>query len=221
MARFWAVLIHVAKGLHWGNKMKTNALKQQILAATLPHVPFDGWTDAALHQGLKDAGLSPTDLLRAFPEGASDCMDFFMDELDREMHQAYSQLYTEPMKLGEKVEAAILLRLKATRPFREAYRKALAHLSLPFNAARGAKRLYGSVDAIWRMIGDHPTDFSFYTKRLSLAGIYSTTVLFWLDDESNDEAETKAFLKRRMGDLFQFHRLKKQCTEFFSKAKSA
>ena len=52
--------------------------------------------------------------------------------------------------------------------------------------------------------GDASTDFSFYTKRASLAGIDAAATLFWLDDRSPDFADTEAFIDRRLAEL---HRL--------------
>ena len=43
-----------------------------IVEAALLHIPFDGWSDAALKAGAVDAGLSPEDVVRLFPGGALD-----------------------------------------------------------------------------------------------------------------------------------------------------
>jgi ubiquinone biosynthesis protein COQ9 len=59
------------------------------------------------------------------------------------------------------------------------------------------------VDAIWRAAGDTATDWNFYTKRGLLAGVFSSTVLCWLDDTSEDHAETWAFLDRRIADVMR------------------
>ena len=45
--------------------------REKILAATLNHVPFDGWSLASLQRGAADAGLDDAAALRAFPRGAS------------------------------------------------------------------------------------------------------------------------------------------------------
>jgi ubiquinone biosynthesis protein COQ9 len=75
---------------------------------------------------------------------------------------------------------------------------------MPQNAALGLRLLYDTVDAIWRGVGDHATDFSFYTKRATLAGIYAAALLYWLDDRSPGFTDTQEFIERRLVDL---HRL--------------
>src|SRR3546814_10685041 len=71
-------------------------------------------------------------------------------------------------------------------------------LALPQNAATGLACLYRTVDAIWYAAGDRATDYNFYTKRALLAGVYSSTLLFWLNDKSENFAATWAFLDRRI-----------------------
>ena len=46
-----------------------------------------------------------------------------------------------------------------------------------------------------------PTDFSFYTKRGLLAGVYAATTLYWLDDRSPGGDATEAFLERRLAEV--------------------
>ena len=68
---------------------------------------------------------------------------------------------------------------------------------------------------MWRIAGDKSTDFSFYTRRISLATVYTSTLLFWLNDESNDNVETEFFLDRRLRDINKISSFKKP----FSKVK--
>ncbi|MGB1539463.1 MAG: COQ9 family protein [Rickettsiales bacterium] len=191
-------------------------LQQTLLAHTLPHVAFDGWSAAALEHGAASAGLRHVEIMRAFPNGADGCLEAFMQQLDAQMVTALSNAPLDTMKLPEKVATAIMARFEAAAPHREAVRKAVTHYAFPLHADQGMKRLYRTTDAIWRAIGDHPTDFSFYTKRLSLAMIYSSTLLFWLNDDSEGFAETRAFLQRRLGDLMRFHRFRQSITDRFT-----
>ncbi|KJS45673.1 MAG: hypothetical protein VR70_00360, partial [Rhodospirillaceae bacterium BRH_c57] len=45
------------------------------------------------------------------------------------------------------------------------------------------------------------TDLNWYTKRASLAAVYSATMLYWLDDQSEGSEATWDFLRRRMDDV--------------------
>jgi ubiquinone biosynthesis protein COQ9 len=186
-----------------------------LLKATLPHVPFDGWTSTALMAGARDAGIESALADNAFPGGMAELLEFYHRHADIEMVRA---LEARPdlatLKTREKVALAIRLRLEAEAGHREAIRQALSFLALPTNAPLGAKCLYRTVDAIWYAAGDKTTDFSFYTKRGLLAGVYSATVLYWLNDKSEGSAQTWTFLDRRIADVMKIYELRARFDRF-------
>ena len=195
--------------------MDRDAQREALLKATLPHVPFDGWTRTALQAGARDAGIDQALADNAFPGGMAELLDFYHRHADIEMVRA---LEARPdlatLKTRQKVALAIHLRLEAEAGHREAIRQALSFLALPANAPLGAKCLYRTVDAIWYAAGDKATDFSFYTKRGLLAGVYSATVLYWLNDKSEGFAETWAFLDRRIADVMKIYELRGRFDRF-------
>jgi ubiquinone biosynthesis protein COQ9 len=106
------------------------------------------------------------------------------------------------------VRALIALRLNQNEPWREAIRRALAIMSLPRNNAMAARTLARTVDAIWHAAGDRSADFSWYSKRALLAGVYGSTLLFWLRDRSLGSEDTLAFLDRRLDSVARMGRLR-------------
>ena len=100
-----------------------------------------------------------------------------------------------------RIRRALGLRFEIVAPWREAVRRALSVLAMPPHAALGLRLVYETVDGIWYAAGDTATDFSFYTKRATLAGVYGATLLYWLDDRSDGFADTQAFLDRRLADV--------------------
>ncbi len=195
--------------------MDRDAQRAALLKATLSHVPFDGWTRTAFLAGARDAGIEPALADNAFPGGMAELLEFYHRQADIEMVRA---LEAHPdlaaSKTREKVALAIRLRLEANASHREAIRQALSFLALPTNAPLGAKCLYRTVDAIWYAAGDKATDFSFYSKRGLLAGVYSATVLYWLNDKSDGFAETWTFLDRRIADVMKIYELRARLDRF-------
>lgn len=181
---------------------------EDILAKALPLVPFEGWNQLTLKKAAEQAGYKRTDAIRVFPGGAIEAIDFYMRLTDAQMAEAMARYHLDTMKIRERIATAVRLKLAAMEPHREAVRKALALQALPFNCAHALKNLYATVDNIWYAIGDTSTDFNFYTKRLSLAGVYSATLIFWLDDHSAGSELTHAFLDRRIEEVMQFEKLK-------------
>jgi ubiquinone biosynthesis protein COQ9 len=174
--------------------------RDAAIAATLSHVPFDGWTYRALRHGLAGIGASPEDAAQLFPRGAGDMIEAFGDWADRQMEQAAASL-DPALPLHRRVRSVIALRLEQNRPYKEAIRRALAQLALPGHARLAATMTSRSVDAIWHAAGDRSADFSWYTKRAILAAVWTSTLLYWLRDTSEDDAATLAFLDRRLAGV--------------------
>lgn len=178
-------------------------LREKILDATLKHVPFEGWTLNALQTGAEDAGLERTAAHQAFPGGVIDAIEFHSRQADARMLAALEAADLSHMKVREKVAFAIRTRLEQNAQNREAIRRALVILAVPVYAGVSLSSLYRTVDTIWHGIGDASVDFNFYTKRMLLAGVYSTTLLHWLEDSSEGFETTWRFLDRRIDDVMR------------------
>jgi ubiquinone biosynthesis protein COQ9 len=174
-----------------------------LLRAVLRHVPFDGWSPAALKAGAGDLGLDLPKALLQVPGGMSELAELFHEEADRQMLEALAQYDLGKLKIRERIALAVRLRLAPWNGEREAVRRLLGFLAQPQEAPRAARLLYRTVDAIWHGIGDRSTDYNFYTKRALLAGVISSTALYWLEDKSQGCADSWAFLDRRIADVMK------------------
>ena len=186
------------------------AERERLIAAILPDVPFDGWTTRALRHAAQRADIPATEALALFPRGAPDLIAAFSHWADQQMLERLGRTPVEPVGLSRRVALALRLRFEVLLPWREAVRRGLSVLAMPQNAPLGLRLLYDTVDAVWHAVGDHPTDFSFYTKRASLAGLYAAATLYWLDDRSPDFADTQAFIERRLADLYRLTGLRER-----------
>ena len=180
-----------------------------ILRASLLHVPFDGWGEAALMAGARDAGYDEGHVQTAFPRGTIDAIALHSWLADRDMVDAFNALPVPPEKIHLMIRSLVLLRLEIASPDKEAVRRALAVLAMPAHAKLSAKLLFNTVDAMWRATGQQDTDFNFYTKRGTLAAVYSATMLAWLADNSGNLDASVTFLDRRLGDLARIPKITK------------
>ncbi|MFM2129591.1 MAG: hypothetical protein RL477_1137 [Pseudomonadota bacterium] len=175
-----------------------------VVEEALPQVAEHGWTEAVLDGAIARAGIDAPLAVRAFPDGARSLVEAFHEHCDRRMVEALTAQNLEALRTGQRIFAAVRARIEAMQPLRAQLRRALAFQSMPQNAASGARSLGRTVDLIWRETGDRSHDFSFYTKRATLAAVYSATVLYWLQDTSEGCAETWEFLRRRLQNVVQF-----------------
>jgi ubiquinone biosynthesis protein COQ9 len=178
--------------------------RDRLIEAILPDVAFDGWSRRAIRVAAQRAGIPVGEAEALFPRGAPDMIAAVSRWADRQMLARLEAATVEPVSLSRRVALALRLRFEVLLPWREAVRRSLSVLSMPQNAPLGLRLLYDTVDRIWWGVGDTSTDFSFYTKRATLAGIQAAATLYWLDDRSPDCIDTHAFIDRRLADL---HRL--------------
>ncbi len=177
--------------------------RRRLMEAILPHVAFDGWTHQAMAAGFADAGREAWEIQRYFPGGPADVLTVFSAEADRKMLEALGKLDLDTLRVRDRVAQGVRLRLEAIEGHKEAVRRGLAFFALPGNAPRGLRCLHRTVDLIWYAAGDRATDYNYYTKRMLLAGVFSSTVVFWLNDRSEDHAASWAFLDRRIDDVMK------------------
>jgi len=181
--------------------MSEDSERDAVVDALLPQVPFDGWTSKALRQAFLAAGLNPDDAPLMFPGGTGDMIAAFCALADERMAAAAESADLAAYRVPARVKAILALRFEQNRGNKEAIGRAVAWLSLPTNASLGVKITAATVDAVWHAAGDTSADFSWYTKRGILAGVYASTLLFWLRDHSDEDAATLSFLDRRLADV--------------------
>ena len=172
-----------------------------LVAAMLPNVPFDGWSRPVLRAAARRIGMPADEALALFPSGAAELVACFSRWANVRMLDRFEAMVPEPLHISDRIALAIATRLEIIAPWREAVRRALSVLALPRHAPLGLRLLYETVDGIWYAAGDRATDFSFYTKRVTLAVIYAATLLYWLEDSSPDFSDTRAFLARRLSEV--------------------
>lgn len=187
--------------------MSTPSTKDILLDAALMHVPFDGWSDAALAAALEDTGLDTTAAKAVFPRGAVDMALAYHARGDAQMLAALQAADLGDMRFRDRVAYAVRLRLEVVED-KELVRRGMTLFALPPYAADGARALWQTADHIWQALGDTSQDVNWYTKRATLSAVYSATVLYWLGDTSEGDAATWAFLDRRIDNVMQIETLK-------------
>ena len=171
---------------------------------------FDGWSDEALVAACDQLGADPDVARLAFKSGAMEMIRAWIETIDIAMADVLTPERLSEMKIRERIRSLVQFRLDAVTGLEEALRRAMAIMAMPQNAARSLKTGWHSADVMWRLAGDTATDYNHYTKRAILAGIYTATLAVFIDDTSEDKAETRAFLDRRIEGVMKFEKAKAQ-----------
>jgi ubiquinone biosynthesis protein COQ9 len=185
-------------------------LRDRLADAMASEAAFEGWSRAALQAASRQLELPAGEADRLFPGGAIGLLAHVSERADLRTVADMEKEGVASLKIRDRIKAAVRIRLERHAGNREAARRALALLSLPFNAPLALRLLYRTVDAMWYAAGDTSTDFNFYTKRATLAGVYSSTLLYWLNDRSPGGEATWGFLDRRIDDVMQIEKWKAQ-----------
>jgi ubiquinone biosynthesis protein COQ9 len=178
--------------------MTTTPETALIIDALLQNVPVDGWTTTAVRNALKSLGEPPENAPLIFPGGTAEMIEAYCTLADERMITEAQQANIAALRTPARVKRALQIRFTQNRPHKEAIRRALGYLANPRYTALNVKTLARTVDSIWFAAADTSADFAWYTKRAILAGIYTSTLLFWLRDTSEDDTDTLAFIDRRL-----------------------
>ena len=183
-------------------------LRRQLALAVGENAVFDGWTRAAVDSAAGQLGVDPLQARLAMPKTQAGLIDTYIQEVDRALEAWFTPKRLEKLKIREKIRGLVWRRLEIMGPAREAVRRGLAILAMPQNLPLALRISWRSADLMWRIAGDTSTDFNHYTKRMTLGAVYGSTMLVWLDDQSEGWADTAAFLDRRIDDVMKFEKLK-------------
>ena len=169
-------------------KVNNNSYKQKIsiLENAKKHIAKDGWSKDILKKLINNE-VNSSDLTYLFPNGYMDLLDLSLAELNLSLEKKIKKINIINFSISKRMKKILLLRLEIINDEKIFFKKTFNHLLLPQNNKNMKKNLYNSVDNMWYLAGDNSTDFSFYTKRMTLAAIY-INALFILFNKDIDKA---------------------------------
>ncbi|XP_031827881.1 ubiquinone biosynthesis protein COQ9, mitochondrial isoform X1 [Nomia melanderi] len=185
-------------------------IKSKILSASLQFVHDLGWSQQAISAGAESIGY-PGVIHGLFPNRGADLVQYFYltcnNELNKVLKEQARVTEDNPTKekktLETQLQDAVKIRLKMVIPYKKTWPQALALMTLPPNVPKSLANLLTLVDDICYYSGDRSVDINWYTRRIVLAGIYKTTELYMLQDNSEDNKQTWNFLERRIKEAMQ------------------
>jgi ubiquinone biosynthesis protein COQ9 len=188
-------------------------IQDLIIEHMLAHAPHMGWSQACLEQAVVDTGFKSQDAVRAFQGSLDRALAHYFRKMDQEMADKLSLMDLSSLKVRDRIATAVMVRLRLCADHREAEKKIFMYLAVPLRQPLGMQALAQSVDLMWYAAGDTATDFNYYSKRFLLAGVYSSTLWYWLDDNSPQQIKTQAFLNRRLDEVMMIPQVKRYAQE--------
>ncbi|MBN8828131.1 MAG: COQ9 family protein [Sphingobacteriia bacterium] len=178
--------------------------RQKIVEIATTIIPFEGWTEHALKLSMKKADIDPNLISIYFPNKLISVYEKLLEIIDYKHTSSLDFEYLKSLKVREKIFYLIKTRLEISKKYKETLKTGSSLLSLPSNTLRGSKKLWLSVDKIWKLAGDNSLDFNYYSKRIILSAVYASTLLYWFEDYSEAQKDTIIFLQNRIDDALKF-----------------
>lgn len=195
-------------------KLQDDPTLDEIRLALAPAIgrnaAFDGWSDAAVKSAAVEIGVDADVAALAVKGGAMTLIDAWIESIDLELAARLPPEKLNAMKIRQRITALLATRMEIMASDREALRRAMAIMAMPQNLAKATKIGWRSADRMWRLAGDTASDFNHYTKRMTLSAVYGSLLVVFVNDDSEDFADSRAFLDRRIDNVMQFEKVKAQ-----------
>lgn len=118
-----------------------------------------------------------------FPYGLFEVCELLFDKHISEIQTNKEQGITNGVKL------AVLSSFELLTPYKRALRKLVRFLLLPQNVIKAPKFFWKISNAIWQKLGINDANFSFYSKRAILSGIYAHCFFYFLLSKNHEKLE--------------------------------
>ncbi|XVN40874.1 MAG: COQ9 family protein [Rickettsia endosymbiont of Argas persicus] len=179
--------------------------KISFVQSLLELLPFSEWNNKLLEEAEEKCGFAKGYSLIIFPNGISEIIEFFEKYLDDSTLENLNKQEV-PNKIREKISLALKARIKAVPPI--IHSKNAAYFAL--NPFQGTEVAFRSCDAIWKYAGDQSIDYNYYTKRGLLLSVYVSSVLFYIQDQSENYTDTDKFIDDSVENIIKtFAQMKK------------
>ena len=189
----------------------------------LDQVPNLGWTWNAFHEGAKTAkkakNSNKKELQDLFDNKISTIITTFNDKLDEDMYVIFNAENNKNLGVTQTVKALVLSRLRASENYKGIIKTSLFFMAQPGNAYDALNQLMKTSNKIWEIAGDTSRGRNFYSKRLILAGVYSSTLAYWLAKETRSIDGSEHFLDKRLDDVKNIGKISKKSIEVIEKTK--
>ena len=174
-------------------------LKKKILFSVLEILPYEMFDGNIISKACENINIQKEYSNLLFPNGRVEVLEFFRDYIDKIMLKRINKELVNINSITAKIYESIKIRLEILDIHRIIIPKIISFYSMPWNHFKLHPYTWKSINLIWRVAGgDKSTDFNYYTKRGLLTGVYWSTILYWLQDESLNYQSTHDFLQREL-----------------------
>lgn len=206
-----------------------DVFKQKLLEKFIENLSFDGWTKQNIERSCSELAAQAIEHQQEtykqnyhkilFPDGLDSLTAYFVEYNNKNFTATINIQQVQQLRFTERViflTHARILHYHTVLGGAEGFKKFIAYCSTA-NILNSIANIFKTADEIWYITGDTSTDFNYYTKRLSLSFIYTSSVVYSISDVSENLSETKKFIESRVADILKINKLKQSVKNFAEK----
>ena len=188
------------------NELEKKRIK--LINISIDIIIKNGWNKMLFNKISTQKKINSNDLNILFPNGYKDMLIVSLKYLNADFEKKFNISTIKKLPTHKRIKKIIMKKIHFINLKKEFYKTIFYHLLLPNNYKLLSDQIYKSVDSIWYIANDQSTDFNFYTKRIILAGIYTSTLFHFFNNNKIIETEKK--LDRLLVKVSKIPQIKKK-----------
>ena len=196
--------------------MDQNIDKNTLLEEFLASLNANRWTNSNYLSVVSKSAVSDVIWNSNFPLNLKDLTIFFINKSLEKIELPTRDQFIE-MNTQARLEIILLSYLNQFKDNKLIIKRLIKYFKSTESFTTSPESIYLISDKFWNLIEDTSVDFNFYTKRFILMSVIVPTILFWVEDESDNSLNTNEYIKKCFNRSMKIGKIKNKIKEAFSK----
>ena len=196
--------------------MDQNIDKNTLLEEFLASLNANRWTNSNYLSVVSKSAISDIIWNSNFPLDLKDLTIFFINKSLEKIELPTRDQFIE-MKTQARLEIILLSYLNQFKDNKLIIERLIKYFKSTESLVTSPESIYLISDKFWNLIEDTSVDFNFYTKRFILMSVIVPTILFWVEDDSDNSLNTNEYIKKCFNRSMKIGKIKNKIKEAFSK----
>jgi len=196
--------------------MDQNIDKNTLLEEFLASLNANRWTNSNYLSVVSKSAISDIIWNSNFPLDLKDLTIFFINKSLEKIELPTRDQFIE-MNTQARLEIILLSYLNQFKDNKLIIKRLIKYFKSTESFTTSPESIYLISDKFWNLIEDTSVDFNFYTKRFILMSVIVPTILFWVEDESDNSLNTNEYIKKCFNRSMKIGKIKNKIKEAFFK----
>ena len=196
--------------------MDQNIDKNTLLEEFMASLNANRWTNSNYLSVVSKSAISDIIWNSNFPLDLKDLTIFFINKSLEKIELPTRDQFIE-MNTQARLEIILLSYLNQFKDNKLIIKRLIKYFKSTESLVTSPESIYLISDKFWNLIEDTSVDFNFYTKRFILMSVIVPTILFWVEDESDNSLNTNEYIKKCFNRSMKIGKIKNKIKEAFFK----